>query len=116
MSHYPAWNHADRLGLVLTPREYAIDPFRFGHDPDVAFHVPEQGTVQAARAALLQHQLVAIWRTTGTSGAAVARRYGMSRTTWSRTATGHRWAGQLLLTALVETTRPGSPRPADQHR
>lgn len=116
MNRYPGWNRADRHGLVLTPRDYAIDPYRFGDDPDVAFQVPPNGTVQSARAALLQHQLIVAWRDTGPSGAKLARRYGLSRATWSRTATGHRWAGQLLITALVEATRAGSSRPPDQRR
>lgn len=109
MSHYPAWNHADRRLLVLTPRDYAANPHRFGHDPKLTFLVPPDGTTQAARAALLQHQLVVVWRTTQLSGAQLARRYGMSRSVWSRTATGNRWAGQLLLTALAEAARQRPP-------
>ena len=67
------------------------------------------------RAAQVQHDMV-IWvrERSRFSGAQLARRYEVSTSTWSRMTLGERWAGQLLLSALIEGSlaarqqRPGS--------
>jgi hypothetical protein len=57
----------------------------------------------SAHIAWLQHRLVASWRLAGCkpSGAALGRRFGFSRQTWSRTVLGERWMGEAVQSALV---------------
>lgn len=59
------------------------------------------------RLAAIQHEVVLAWRARGTpSGAELARRWGFSRQTWSRTVLGQRWAGAVGLAALLEGAQP----------
>ena len=103
MSRRPGWNGIERQQLKLTPRDYAADPDLFGKRADLGFEVPPGGTVAAALAARVQHRLVIRCRQSSHySGAQLAERYGTSTSTWSRMTLGQRWAGQLLLCALVE--------------
>jgi hypothetical protein len=97
----PGHNQLDRQRR-LTPRDYAGDPWKFGRD-DVRFHIPEHGDPTSAKLAAYQHQLVLAWRRGGCrpSGAEMARTWGCSKATISRTMSGSRWAGQAGTTALV---------------
>lgn len=72
----------------------------------MAFVVPPEGDPISARIAHLQHVLVCRWRATGISGAAIARRWGVSRQTVSRTTLGERWAGETVLAALLASRAP----------
>ncbi len=94
--------HLDRR-LALAPRDYVAEPARFGRDLRVERVMPAGGDPASAHAAWAQHQLVCEWRARGQRPpvAALARRFGFSKQTWSRTVSGERWAGQLLLTALM---------------
>lgn len=106
----PGGNHLDRSRQLL-PRDYlADDPFAFGRDPSARIHVPEHGDPRWARVAALEHRLMLQWRRSPRSGAEMARLWGCSRQTWSRTVLGERWAGELLLAALLlDTSRAAQP-------
>jgi hypothetical protein len=101
----PGHNQLDRQ-LRRAPRDHARDPALFGHK-DVAFYVPDGGDVASVRLARYQHELVLAWRRGGCrpSGAEMARTWGCSTATISRTVTGARWAGQVGTTALVWALR-----------
>jgi hypothetical protein len=110
----PGANHIDRRRR-LRPADYATDPHRFGTDPHLDFRVPAGGDDVSMKVARVQHQLVSAWRhQPGTpSGAALARGFGCSKQTFSRTVLGHRWAGETLLAALLHALDPATPpRPA----
>lgn len=115
--HIPGGNHLDRQRpSALQPRDYIYgSPHGYGHDKHAKFDVPPGGAAQWARVAKIQHQLILRWRDQGgPNGAEMARRYGCSPATWSRTITGTRWAGSLLLAALIEAGLPttrGERRP-----
>lgn len=97
----PGGNHLDR-SRRLQPRDYVIgNPFAFGRDESAQFTVPEGGDRRWARVAELEHRLVLRWRQSGISGAEMARQWGCSRQTFSRVVLGERWAGELLLAALL---------------
>ena len=101
--------HIDRQ-LTLTPRQYATDPHRFGRDPKLTFHIPPGGTETGMKSAAMQHHLVIRWRTMGwPSGAELGRRLNFSRSVWSRTINGYRFAGQVVTNALLMATRPPGP-------
>lgn len=101
----PGGNAIDRQRR-LKPRDYAVDPHRYGHDPKAVFHLPEGGDEHSARIAAAQHQLILRWRSMSDrpSGAELGRTWGFSKQTWSRTINGQRWAGQAALTALTFAT------------
>lgn len=117
--YIPGGNHLDKR-RKLDPRDYVLDgPLGYGIDPDARFRTPEGGDPAWCRVAELEHRLILRWRERGgPSAAEIARRWGCSKATLSRTISGHRWAGELLLTALVEVTlitgsrqpRPGTDR------
>ena len=105
----PGGNAIDRQRR-LQPRDYAVDPHRYGTDPRLPFHLPDGGDEHSARIAAAQHRLILRWRAIPTrpSGAQLGRTWGFSKQTWSRTINGERWAGQAVLTALAfATARPG---------
>ena len=102
----PGGNHLDRQ-LRLRPCDYVLGgPQRFGSTA-ARFAVPPGGDVRSMRLAAIQHELVLAWRANGgPSGAELARRWGFSRQTWSRTVLGQRWAGAVGLAALLEGAQP----------
>jgi hypothetical protein len=106
----PGGNHVDRRRSLL-PRDYLVEPDAFGQGRPVTVRVPPGGDEVSARIALLQHELVRRWRQSPevASGAAIGRRYGFSRQTWSRTALGQRWMGEAVLAGLIEAL--GMSRP-----
>lgn len=106
----PGGNHLDRR-RALRPRDYATPGDAFGQPVAVEWSVPPGGDLVSLRVARTQHRLVVSWRgrAAQASGAAVARRYGFSRQTWSRTVLGERWAGETVLVALVETVAQAPP-------
>jgi len=99
----PGGNQLDRRRHGLRPCDYLSDPALFGSVRPVARVVPAGGDEPASRVAWVQHRLVVQWRQCPgrRSGAAIAREFGFSRQTWSRTTLGERWAGQTVLTALL---------------
>ena len=102
----PGGNHIDRR-RTLTPREYLIDPHRFGVGRRTPFHVPYPpgGDPVSAKIARLQHELVLAWRATRPSGAGSrdARAFGISTSTWSRTVLGERWMGETVMAAVLRS-------------
>lgn len=98
----PGSTHIDRQ-LKLLPADYADDPYRFGIDPTLKFHVPDAGDAISMEIARIQHQIVVAWRRNpdAPNGAALANRFGFSKQTLSRTALGHRWAGTRATAALL---------------
>jgi hypothetical protein len=90
---------ARRRGL---PRDYVVPPQSFGIDPSARFVMAPWGDDPSLRVARLLHSLVVAWRSKpGLSGAAAARRWGISKQTWSRTILGERWPGETMFIALV---------------
>jgi hypothetical protein len=100
--YVPGGNALDRQ-LRLTPADYAADPHAFGRRP-VTFVLPARGDDRSRRVAQQQHRLVLSWRETDSSGAAVAGDWGFSRQTWSRVVLGQRWAGAVVLCAMLAAT------------
>lgn len=86
----------------LSPREYATDPALFGVTADLTFWVPPGGDAVSMQIARLQHLDVCAWEAGGRrpSAAALCRRFGFSRQTFSKVTTGQRWAGETVLAAL----------------
>ena len=84
------------------PRDYFVEPHKFGWDDSIPIEVPPHGDELSARIAYRQHLLVLRWRRSprSMSGARLAYLFGFSRQTWSRTINGHRWAGQVGCDAL----------------
>lgn len=101
--------HLDRR-LAGLPCDYVEVAQRFGVDDDVGLVVPDGGDRVSAEVAWQQHRLVLAWRGRGCqpSAAALCRRFGFSKQTWSRTVLGQRWAGQLLLAALLQPSTAGA--------
>lgn len=91
----------------LTPRDYADDPTLFGVVANVAFHVPSEGDEVSMWIAYLQHLLVCEWTAFGRqpSATGLCRRFHFSPQTLSKVATGQRWAGETVLSALHYATR-----------
>ncbi len=85
------------------PADYAVDPHRFGSDPALGFHVPCGGDATSMEIARIQHLLVVAWRgnPTGPSAAALARRFGFSKQTLSRSTLGQRWMGETVMAAWL---------------
>jgi hypothetical protein len=109
--YIPGGNHVDRRRQLL-PRDYVRGgPYGFGVDADAVFYVPVGGDPVWCRVAELEHRLILRWRARedGPSGAAIARRWGCSKATFSRTVLGERWAGELLLAALLEAGHSSTP-------
>lgn len=102
----PGGNHLDRRRRLL-PRDYLENPDGFGFERRPVYVVPEDGDETSAAVARLQHELVRSWRQRGCrpSGAALGRRFGFSKQTWSRTVLGQRWMGETVMTALVQALR-----------
>lgn len=97
-----AHNHIDTR-LKLNPRDYLDPPQKFGIDDSPRVVVPPDGDRASAEVAVQQHLLVMAWHSNpaACSGAELARRCQVSRQTASRTLLGHRWCGQVLMTALL---------------
>lgn len=98
----------------LRPRDYFVDPYSFGQRRDSATHVPEDGDEISRTIADLVHSLVVTIRSSDEvpSGAAIARRFGFSRQTWSSVTRGERWPGHTVFTALVVAIRDLHGRPS----
>jgi hypothetical protein len=107
----PGGTHLDRQRSLL-PADYAVDPHRFGRDPTLVFQVPPGGDARSREIALIQHQLVLGWRQRpdAPSGAALARRFGFSKQTFSRAVLGQRWMGETVMAALLYAVRRPAPR------
>lgn len=91
----------------MLPRDYLERPDGFGIDRAPRYVVPDDGDTTSAAVAQLQHELVRSWRNRGCrpSGAALGRRFGFSKQTWSRTVLGQRWMGETVMTALIHALR-----------
>ena len=97
--------HLDQRRLLL-PRDYAANASQFGADARLGFHVPPGGDEPSMRVAREQHLLFCAWnRHRRPTAAALARMFGTSKQTISRTSCGHRWAGGTLLAAVFYANR-----------
>lgn len=101
----------------LRPRDYVADPFGFG-ERDVDPVLPPGGDQVSARIALRQHRLVLEIRSRRLRPGRILRAFGISRSVWSDTARGHRWAGETVLAAMhdlvTENTAVRDPDPASR--
>jgi hypothetical protein len=104
----PGGNHVDRRRQLL-PRDYLTEPDAFGRARPVPRTMPAGGDPVSAEIAWVQHSLVAAWRRGGSrpTGAALGRRFGFSRQTFSRTVLGQRWMGEAVQAALVASLQGG---------
>lgn len=86
-------------------------------DTGLAFRVPPGGDELSMRIALEQHRLVCAWHGGGRrpTVAALGRRFGISKQTFSKTARGARWAGETVLAALSHATH-SIQQPQEQPR
>ena len=96
----PNRNLVDRR-RTLTPRDYAVEPCRFGHDPDVTFRTPPGGDDTSRHVAEVIHRLVVSVRRQRINGSQVAARWGMSRQTWSDVLNGRHWPSMTGVAAIV---------------
>lgn len=98
----PGWNQLDRRHKLI-PKAYCVNPHDFGVRADVAFHVPPGGDAVCAAIARVQHELARRWHVAGLDGAGsqVARDFGFSSSTFSRTLLGERWMGERVMAAVV---------------
>ena len=87
----------------LTPRDYLVHPHGFGIDSRALFVVPAGGDHVSMEVARLLHQCFVAFRRAGrsSSGAALARRFGFSKQSWSAAAAGQRWPGHTIVIALM---------------
>ena len=92
----------------LKPRDYFQHPDLFGQDPQATTTVPNGGDNTSMEVAHITHLCVSAWRHNShkTSGAALARRFGFSRQTWSHVTRGHRWPATTVLTAMLIGAKP----------
>lgn len=106
MTIKPGWNHLDRQRKLI-PRAYCVDPHSFGQRTGTLFHVPTAGDQICAAIAQVQHDLVLRWRAAGLdgSGSRLARQFGFSSSTWSRSLLGERWMGETVMAAALQALR-----------
>jgi hypothetical protein len=96
----PGANRLDGT-LLLRPIDYITRPASFGWDDKGTFVVADGGDERSRRVALIQHVAIVRWRADGRAAAALAHDWDVSTSTMSRTLRGERWAGQLILAALI---------------
>lgn len=99
----PGANHLDKKRRLL-PRDYLDPPWAFGRDVGARVRVPPGGDAVSGAIASIQHQLVVAWRRGGCrpTGAALGRRFGFSKQTFSKTVLGERWMGETLMAAVLD--------------
>ena len=95
-----ARNPIDRR-RTLTPRAYLIEPALFGTSAPVTFHTSRGGDDISQHAAATLHRLAVQARRRGINGAAIARKWGISRQTWSDFITGRHWPAMTTVVALT---------------
>jgi hypothetical protein len=89
------------------PRDYFDPPDAFGFVAGARARPAGGGDATSTMVAQIQHDLVLAWRAGGCrpSGAALGRRFGFSKQTWSRAMLGQRWMGETLMAALLHVLR-----------
>jgi hypothetical protein len=98
----PSATHVD-LRRRLTPRDYCANPFQYGLNPAVKFRVPLGGDSVSAEVARVQHELLIAFRTIRPAGdgSREVGELGVSRATWRRSLSGHRWMGETVMAAVL---------------
>ena len=93
--------------LTLKPRDYITRPQDFGREP-VRIHLPQGGTPEALRVAVVQHRIVRAYRSKARGKRKpirhLATMYGMSDATLNRVLAGQAWASATTLAALLDAT------------
>jgi len=94
-------NHVDNRRRLRPADYYALGAF--GTDAKAQPAIPPDGDAPSLRIAAVQHRLCCRYRAGGhrPSGAELGRMFGFSRSVWSETLAGRRWAGEAVLTALI---------------
>lgn len=94
----------------LAPRDYLVDPWKFGQDPQAATRLPAGGDRRSRAVAQVQHSLACHIRARGDRHAAamVTERFGFSKQFWSACLLGRIWMGETGLAAAVWLLRTGS--------
>lgn len=89
-----------------------MPPDAFGFVAGARARPADGGDVTSTMVAQIQHDLVLAWRSGGCrpSGAALDRRFGFSKQTWSRAVLGQRWMGETLTAPLLHVLRATSRR------
>ena len=106
--------------LALKPRNYVTRPQDFGRGP-VRIQLPQGGTQQALRVAVVQHRVVRAYRSKGRGKRKpiqhLAAMYGMSEATLNRVLAGQAWASATALAALLDATSSDvAPSPSGASR
>ena len=86
----------------LTPRDYFEDPWTFG-TANSRLVLPTAGDPVSQRIAWHTHLLVRAVRDQRLSSGSACRRFGFSRDVWSEVVNGHRWPGETIMTAIIDT-------------
>lgn len=88
---------------TLQPRDYCLDPFRYGHDPGARFHLPPSGDRVSLEVAKVQHQLACLLRSQPDPGRVgrLTSVFGFSKQYWSLCTSGQAWMGETVLAAAV---------------
>jgi hypothetical protein len=91
----------------LAPRDYLVHPDLFGEDRHADFAIPADGDEPSLAVARVLHDCICLWRhgDRPPTGAAMARRFGFSRQTWSHVVRGYRWPGHTVFSAIVIAAR-----------
>lgn len=85
------------------PRDYLVEPERFGFPLTVTACLPPGGDKQSAQVAWIQHEVCARLRSEAGRGPGhrLGERFGFSRQYWSLCMNGHAWMGETLLAAAI---------------
>ncbi len=92
----------------LQPRDYLVNPFLFGIDPQAEMVHPPNGDTESFEIARVLHRCFAARQHSSQhiSGAELGRRFGFSKQSWSTIAQGHRWPGHTVLAGLLAALEP----------
>jgi len=87
----------------LFPRDYLLEPHRFGSDPDATTILPAGGDPVSLAVAVVQHRLACVIRARDDPNLArvVTRRFSFSKSFWSRCMLGQSWMGETVLAAAI---------------
>ncbi|MGZ6771750.1 MAG: hypothetical protein ACXVGA_04375 [Mycobacteriaceae bacterium] len=107
-------NRRSRLDhRTLHPRDYCLDPFRYGHDPAAQFHLPPVGDRTSLEVARIQHRLACLLRSHPDPGRAgrLTVVFGFSKQYWSLCTSGQAWMGETVLAAAISAVLALQDRP-----
>jgi hypothetical protein len=95
---------------LLLPREYLVDPYRFGTDLTPQWVLPPGGDQRSLRVAMVQHDIARLLRShCPRIGQRVGDRFAFSRQQWSKCTRGQAWMGPTVLSGAIWALRTIGP-------